>query len=669
MDAPTDTLLSVKREALLAALIVGVALLLLYLCTAAPSLTFWDASEFATAIGTFGIPHPPGTPLYVALGRTVWLLSPFVSPVQAGTLLSAFATAWACAIAAAIVTRISASRVIGVVAGLCAGTLGTVWANATETEVYSVSLLCAALQCVVAWRAHDSDDDHARIALAFLAALSLPIHLSALVATPAAMLLACTQRDGRVQWRMFAGAIALVVATVALSKAMLGVAVFCIGAVALEGRIRDREERWLTSAALVTLLAWSALLILPVRAAFDPFLNQGNPDTLERLLHVVARTQYDVAPLWPRRTLWWLQIGNLLQYADWQVALSAWNDVGPSWLRTPFTALAALLGACGALAHWRVHRPSAVSAIVLFLLATLGIIVQLNLRAGPSYGAGILPDNTLHEARERDYFFALAFWLWGIWIGVGAYALCAPLASRVHLAARARIALVILVPALLVVGNWRAVTRRTAPDRDIAPYIGAELLLNSPRGALLFTVGDNDSYPLWYRQSVDSIRRDVQVVVTSLLAADWYMQESVDRSRDLSLPTTTISVMGRAGHLARQQLDRRGPVAVSALMPALQRAELANSAGIHCWKRVGLVDVAYRGEVCPPRIDAQRSNESANRLAPILIGSARQNPDGMNAFFQQFARCPGAAVQSALIGAAALDSSSRQLLDITCNLR
>ena len=127
------------RLARQSALVVGIILLAMYVGTGAPELTFWDAGEFATAIGTFGIPHPPATPLYVALGSALWHLIPAVTPIQAGSLVSALATALACAVAAWIVTRVTQQRTPGIVAGLCAGAMGTVWMNATETEVYAVA--------------------------------------------------------------------------------------------------------------------------------------------------------------------------------------------------------------------------------------------------------------------------------------------------------------------------------------------------------------------------------------------------------------------------------------------------------------------------------------------------------------------------------------------------
>ena len=645
-----------------AALLVGAVLLLVYVLTGAPTLTFWDASEFATAIGTFGIPHPPGTPLYVTLGTAFWQVVPMLTPVQIGSLLSALSTSAACALATWIAARAGGKSAPAIIAGLCAGAMGTVWMNATETEVYAVALFIVAAQCALAWHAYSHDDDRARVALAFVAALAVPVHLSALVATPAALLLANSTSDGGVRWRSLLTSGVLVIATALLSVGAWTLAFACVAGVALDSRLRDGSCRWLLPASLVTLLAWSAALIMLVRARHAPFLNQGDPDTLPKLLAVITRAQYDVAAPWPRRAPFWLQLGNIVQYADWQVALTLWNDVTPSWVRTPFSAIAALLGGAGAVAHWRAHRVTARAALALMLLATLGVCVMLNLRAGPSFGFGFLPDSAIREARERDYFFALAFWIWGLWIGIGAWAGVRRLRRPALVAA--------LVPIAMVAGSWRPIARDVLPDKRIVTTMADEFLVESPRSAMLFTAGDNDSYPLWYRQAVDSIRPDVQVVVTSLLPANWYLRESLWRSGASESDTLgRTDAIGRAGLLARRQLDLRRPIAASILLPTSERTELGRIAGVTCWRRFGLIDVGSRLAVCPPRIDLERTFESARRLSPLTASPARPSTDGMATAFQKIARCSGAAVTSALNGGATADSSLRRLLDLTCNLQ
>ena len=124
----------------------------------APGVTFWDAGEFIAAAHTFGIPHPPGTPIFVALGR-VWTLAlgGVLGVARASNLLSAASTALACGLAGWLVTRASRTKpdvAWGALAGaLCAGLMSSVWANATETEVYAVSLRLVVVMLVCAQRA------------------------------------------------------------------------------------------------------------------------------------------------------------------------------------------------------------------------------------------------------------------------------------------------------------------------------------------------------------------------------------------------------------------------------------------------------------------------------------------------------------------------------------
>ena len=145
------------------------------------------------------------------------------------------------------------------------------------------------------------------------------------------------------------------------------------------------------------------------------------------VIDVIARRQYDVPGLWPRRAPLWLQIGNLFQYVDWQFALGLDQWVG---------ALVAPHAVHGRVRRVRRRRErvasSARSALVgarcsiLVASATLGVVLYLNLKAGPSFGYGVLPPNADREARERDYFFALGFAAFGLWTGHGCVAFCAP---------------------------------------------------------------------------------------------------------------------------------------------------------------------------------------------------------------------------------------------------
>src|SRR5262249_3747584 len=159
---------------------------------------------------------------------------------------------------------------------------------------------------------------------------------------------------------------------------------------------------------------------------------------------------------------------------------------------------------------------------------TLGVMVYLNLKPGPSIGfPGISPD-AMREARERDYFYVYGFWAWGLWAGIGAVQ---------WVRQRSRPATVgVLLAAIPMVLNWAAVRRRAA-DESSLPRRWAEALLEStPRHGVLFVSGDNDTYPLWYSQQVNGVRPDVAVVTIPLLATRWYRNE-IARRRDLGSAT------------------------------------------------------------------------------------------------------------------------------------
>ena len=116
----------------------GVFLFLLYAATVAHGMTYWDAGEFLSAIHSLGIPHPPGTPVFVLAAR-VWsmVFAPIVGFALSVNLFSAATTALAFALVANLFWRWTGSRTGAFAAAVIGGSMSTVWLNATETEVYA----------------------------------------------------------------------------------------------------------------------------------------------------------------------------------------------------------------------------------------------------------------------------------------------------------------------------------------------------------------------------------------------------------------------------------------------------------------------------------------------------------------------------------------------------
>jgi hypothetical protein len=423
---------------------------------------------------SLGIPHPPGTPLYILIGN-VWgnALAPLTTFAIAINALSSVTTATGCALFANLFHRWTRDPLAAWAAAVCAGATSTLWLNATETEVYSSAFCLAALVLWTANRAAETHNPRWTVLTAYLIGLGWALHLTALLTVPAALILIATTKFRKLKFAQSAVSIA-------------------IGA--------------------------SAVLFLIVRAQHDPAINQGNPTTWPALWDVLQRHQYTVAPMWPRRAPLWLQLGNIIEYADWQFALGLASNPGPALWRTPITIAFAVFGVLGSLTHRRIDKRSWRAMLVLFLTATLGVAIYLNLLTGPSFGIGVLPPTALHEARERDYFFTLGFVCWALWAGYGLIAV-----SRRY--GKPWPTLAVVMSCIPIATNWNAIHHERSTEQQRADQESRAMLHSVPPNGIFLAIGDNDTYPLWYLQQAEGYRPDVTVVTIPLLGAPWYRAE------------------------------------------------------------------------------------------------------------------------------------------------
>jgi hypothetical protein len=630
------------------ALAGGLVLLTIYAVTLAPSVTLWDSGEFLAAIRTLGIPHPPGTPLYVFVANVwAWALWPLDFAV-AVNLASAVATVVGCAALARVFLRSFARAGLVAVATVVAGLPAAVWGSATEAEVYGSALAWVGIAMVLADTAWAGP--RRRHLLAMLMGLAVPLHLSALVAAPAVILLAASDARGFVSLRAMlplaaAFMMALAVGTARVTPAAVGALLAVVSRV-VPPPTATGPGRWEGGyAVLLSLVGASFVMVMLVRAAHDPAVNQGNPSAWQALWDHVARRQYDVPPLWPRRAPLWLQFGNVVQYLDWQFG-AGWSDVpGPSWFRTPITMAGLGLAAAGALWH-RARDPRSFRAMAaLGLLSTVGVVVVLNLRAGPSYGWGVLPPDAVREARERDYFFALAFLCWGLWMTAGAARVLARLPSVTGRVAAAAGVL------FLVGGNVGATNRRLLPEAAMARTLGTALLASVPERGVVVVAGDNDAYGSWYAQSVLGVSGHVTTIVLPLLPARWYREEVARRAALLS-PAHVGQWTGFAATLqevARNARAQGRPLAFSLAVPVATRL----TAGAH-WRLSGLAYIEASGTA-----DAV-DREVTGRVAATIVASGvlvREGRDPTSRYVRRLLECPGVALASdADAGAALLES-------------
>lgn len=170
-----------------------------------------------------------------------------------------------------------------------------------------------------------------------------------------------------------------------------------------------------------------------------------------------------------------------------------------------------LLGLAGAFYHYKKHNKDFWVLGLLFVLTGFAILVYLN-----QYPI---------QPRERDYAYAASFYAFAIWIGIGVAGLI-EWASRekrsVVTAGALVLASLILVPGIMAKENWDDHDRS---DRYTAPAFARNFLNSCLPGGIMFTNGDNDTFPLWYIQEVEGVRTDVRIVNLSYLTADWYIEQ------------------------------------------------------------------------------------------------------------------------------------------------
>jgi hypothetical protein len=170
-----------------------------------------------------------------------------------------------------------------------------------------------------------------------------------------------------------------------------------------------------------------------------------------------------------------------------------------------------LLGLIGLIFQYQQNKKDFIVTGLLFFFTGVAIVLYLN--------------QVSLQPRERDYAYVGSFYVFAIWIGLGVLQVITWLSRAVNQKTASILATVICflaVPALMAQQEWDDHDRsqKTLP-RDLA----RNYLESCPPNAILFSFGDNDTYPLWYAQEVEGIRPDVRVVVNSLLGSDWYMKE------------------------------------------------------------------------------------------------------------------------------------------------
>jgi tetratricopeptide (TPR) repeat protein/MFS family permease len=177
-----------------------------------------------------------------------------------------------------------------------------------------------------------------------------------------------------------------------------------------------------------------------------------------------------------------------------------------------------ILGLIGLFYHIKKDKRNAAVVGLLFFFTGVAIVIYLNQKP--------------FEPRERDYAYAASFYAFAIWIGLGVLAIFEFLQKWMNQTTSSVVATVVCllaVPTIMAKEEWNDHDRS---NRYIARDFAANYLNSCAKNAILFTNGDNDTFPLWYAQEVEGIRTDVRVVCLELLNTDWYIDQMVHKAYD-----------------------------------------------------------------------------------------------------------------------------------------
>jgi len=585
--------------------IVFVLSFIVYYDTMAPTVSYWDCGEFIAVSYTLGVPHPPGSPLFLLLGRIASMMP--ISPDIAfrvnilSPIVSAFSVFFLYLIIILVVNhwrgKVESFQDAFIVFG--SGIIGSLtfaftdshWFNAVEAEVYAFSTFFTAIVVwlILCWSIKADEDGHERyiLVIAYMIGLATGLHLLNLLTIPFVALI-IYYRKYSFQLKSFGltiaitGIIFFVIHNVIIKgmpkiaaaigvplTGLLIISIFAgmIWAIANQNKLISLV---LTSMVLV-LIGYSTYALIFIRSNQNPGIDENDPETVEAFISYLEREQYGDVGMFPRRFkgirpihevvgypegpgrqfstaqeqdyrsheankqwgfFWDYQIRKMYnRYFLWQFA-GRGPALDPSVISMGANKredgidlgqfglpLAFILGILGMFYHAYRDEKMAFSIMSLFIMTGYAIILYLN------------QDDP--QPRERDYSYVGSFFAFSIWIGIGTAAIGEFIEKNISdkkLSKRLLIIVlslqIIFVPVVMAKSNYHSHDRS---GNYVAWDYSYNILQSCGPNGVIFTNGDNDTFPLWYLQEVEKVRTDVAVVNLSLLNTPWYIKQWRDK--------------------------------------------------------------------------------------------------------------------------------------------
>jgi len=495
---------------------VIIVLISVYLYTIAPTVSLWDCGEFIACSHILGVPHPPGTPFFILLGRIFDIIIPFHEVAKRINFLSAFSSAVAGAflylILLSIFKRFRENRVkklplschlIAVFSSIGAGFSYSVWDTSVETEVYSTSILILVIGLWLALHWDENreprGDNNYILLLVYLIFLSFGIHLIPLLIIP-------------------------------------GTLVFIL----MTDKKIFNNPKLITFSLILILIGITTYYYLMIRAQANPAINEANPDNFKALWSVISREQYGPMKIYPRKTqidtnlsafaALFEQLKIFFKYFSWQYfPYPRESDVNfiLKYTSIASTYLYIFIGIWGMFIHYKKERKSFYLFFILYIFLSLGLVFYLNLKFSPSDSN---PTHQGREVRERDYFWTPAFFLFMFYVAIGLYQIYERI-KRIKISyGQGIIALSFFIGIIPLISNIQSHANRRY--NRIASDYAHNLLITPEEHSILFTYGDNDTFPLWFLQEVKGFRKfdpgnkkGVRISNFSLMNTNWYPKQ------------------------------------------------------------------------------------------------------------------------------------------------
>ncbi|MCF7886110.1 MAG: DUF2723 domain-containing protein [Candidatus Marinimicrobia bacterium] len=619
------------------------------MATVAPTVSFWDCGEFIATSYILGVPHPPGTPLYLLIGR-IFSILPFGDNIAYRVnLISPIVASLAILFLFLIIVKFLKRYVDmdqdinrwSVYFGAFIGAMtfaftDSHWFNSVEAEVYAFSTFLTSLVMwlTLRWEERAGKSGHERYLLfiAYIIGLSIGIHLlSLLVIFVIAVIMYFKYYEISSVWWLVGDVVIgvaisgilfyvvyssvpnpdnsmLIIALVTLGLFMggyyllyryagkdrykehaanvimaflasLGFLVINTGVVRGIPKIVHggglpaliitiilavavtiwavRNKKNILALVLMSLLlvvvGYSTFSMIIIRSNQDPAIDENDPDTVERAIAYLEREQYgkrsftDIFDRKNSRNLdsqeavqkyqnksdlfffWDYQIKKMyIRYFLWQFVGRDGSGVDPFQFLLP---LPLLIGLYGALSHFGRDKKHALAVLALFLFTGFMIILYLN-QKDP-------------QPRERDYSYTGSFFAFSIWIGVGASELIRKVKEfkwtklKKPMMWVATVLLIVALPLNLLLANYHSHDRS---GNYVAWDYAYNILNTCEKDGIIFTNGDNDTFPLWYLQEVEKVRKDVKVVNLSLLNTHWYIKQLRDFPPKINIGLTDSQI-------------------------------------------------------------------------------------------------------------------------------